>query len=193
MIKILIERSVTTVVVIKWCFIRRVFLKNKFFIALISKENIRITPYINYAYIHCLKKTKDRTILSSAIVLEIFNFFSKSFLKRTNFAAFCTKIRFWTFWNKFRTIFAFRNLTLIIRISLPFYDFLQVIIVLNQVYNWEIRHHSKVCRCRLADILYFGNITEPWVAYGCLEHPCILPLNSPFICSSQISHDCSTW
>ena len=27
-------------------------------------QDFRITPYINYAYIHCLKKTKDRTILS---------------------------------------------------------------------------------------------------------------------------------
>ena len=51
-------------------------------------QDFRITPYINYAYIHCLKKTKDRTILSSAIVLEIFNFFSKSFLKRAKFGAF---------------------------------------------------------------------------------------------------------
>ena len=75
--------------------------------------------------------------------------------------------------------------------QLLFYDFLQVI-VLNQVYNWAIRHHSKVCRCRLADILYFGQNTEHWVAYGCLEHSCILPLNSPFICSSKISQGCST-
>ena len=34
------------------------------------KQDFRITPYINYACVHCLKKTKDRTILSSAIVLE---------------------------------------------------------------------------------------------------------------------------
>ena len=33
-------------------------------------------------------------------------------------------------------------------------NFLQVIIVLIQVYDWEIRHHSTVCRCGLADILY---------------------------------------
>ena len=31
--------------------------------------------------------------------------------------------------------------------------FLQVVIVLIQVYNWEIRHHSTVCRCVLAGIL----------------------------------------
>ena len=31
--------------------------------------------------------------------------------------------------------------------------FLQVIIVLIQVYNWEIRHQSTVRRCVLADIL----------------------------------------
>ena len=29
-----------------------------------SRQDFRITRYINYAYIHCLKKTKDRTILS---------------------------------------------------------------------------------------------------------------------------------
>ena len=28
------------------------------------------------------------------------------------------------------------------------------LIVLIQVYNWEIRHHSLVCGCELADILY---------------------------------------
>ena len=26
--------------------------------------------------------------------------------------------------------------------------------MLIQVYNWEIRHHSLVCRCGLADIFY---------------------------------------
>ena len=41
-------------------------------------------------------------------------------------------------------------------ISLPFHDFHQVIIVLIQVYSWEIRHHSLVCRCGLAEVLYFG-------------------------------------
>ena len=30
------------------------------------------------------------------------------------------------------------------------------LIVLIQVYNWEIRHHSLVCCCRLADILYIS-------------------------------------
>ena len=28
------------------------------------------------------------------------------------------------------------------------------LIVLIQVYNWEIRHHSLACCCGLADILY---------------------------------------
>ena len=32
-------------------------------------QDFRITPYINYACVHCLKKTKDRTILSSAIAV----------------------------------------------------------------------------------------------------------------------------
>ena len=44
---------------------------------------------------------------------------------------------------------------LAVRIRLPFYDFLQVIIVLLQAYYWEFRHHSTVCCCELADILYF--------------------------------------
>ena len=42
---------------------------------------------------------------------------------------------------------------LAVRISLPFHIFLRLI-VLIQVYNWEIRHHSLVCCCGLADILY---------------------------------------
>ena len=32
---------------------------------------------------------------------------------------------------------------------------LQVVIVLIHVYNWEIQHHSTVCRCGLADIFFF--------------------------------------
>ena len=92
----------------------------------------------------------------------------------------------------FVLFFCLLLLRLAVRNSLPFYDFLQVIIVLNQVYNWGIGHHSKVCRCRLADILCFGKNTEHWVACGCLEHSCILPLNSPLICNSKISHGCST-
>ena len=39
--------------------------------------------------------------------------------------------------------------------SLPFHDFLKVIIALIQVYNWKIRHHALVCRCGLAEILFF--------------------------------------
>ena len=31
-----------------------------------------------------------------------------------------------------------------------------VLLLLIQIYNWEIRHHSTVCRCGLADILYFA-------------------------------------
>ena len=36
-------------------------------------------------------------------------------------------------------------------------NFLQVIIVLIQVYDWEIRHQSMVCHCGIADILYFDS------------------------------------
>ena len=43
-----------------------------------------------------------------------------------------------------------------VMISLPFHDFLQAVIILIQVYSWEIRHHSLVCRCGLAGFLYFG-------------------------------------
>ena len=49
---------------------------------------------------------------------------------------------------------------LAVRISLPFHIFLQVVIVLIQVYNWEIQHHSLVCRCGLADILYMTGMTR---------------------------------
>ena len=34
--------------------------------------------------------------------------------------------------------------------------FFTSLIVLIQVYNWEIRHHSLVCCCGLADILYIS-------------------------------------
>ena len=43
---------------------------------------------------------------------------------------------------------------LAVRISSPFYIFLQVVILLIKVYIWEIRYHSLVCRCGLSDILY---------------------------------------
>ena len=62
--------------------------------------------------------------------------------------------------NKFIYIFIKLLHRLAVRISLPFSDFLQVIIVLIQVYNWEIRHHSTVCRCGLADILYFNLLMQ---------------------------------
>ena len=42
-------------------------------------------------------------------------------------------------------------------------SFQQVIIVLIQVYNWEIRHHSTVCRCGLVDFeqsLFFLSLTS---------------------------------
>ena len=32
------------------------------------------------------------------------------------------------------------------------------LIVLIKVYNWEIQHHSSICWCRLADILYIFKI-----------------------------------
>ena len=49
---------------------------------------------------------------------------------------------------------------LAVRISLPF---LQVVIVLIQVYNGEIRHHSTVCRCgrtRYLKFCYLDNCTR---------------------------------
>ena len=73
----------------------------------LNRQDFRIAKDINYAYIHCLKKTKDRTILS----LWDFSYCFRNFLRRAKFGAFCTKVR--TFWNKFWTIFAFRNLTFI--------------------------------------------------------------------------------
>ena len=35
------------------------------------------------------------------------------------------------------------------------------LIVLIQVYNWEIRHHSLVCYCGLSDILHILEFTSP--------------------------------
>ena len=43
---------------------------------------------------------------------------------------------------------------LAIGISLKFHFFLRVVIVLIQVYNWDIWHPSLVCHCGLADFLY---------------------------------------
>ena len=68
------------------------------------------------------------------------------------------KPKYWA--NLFKQIFFVLSFCLLlhhlaIRISLVFNDFLQVITVLIQIYNWEIRHHSTVCHCGLADILYF--------------------------------------
>ena len=45
-----------------------------------DRQDFRITPYINYAYIYCLNKTKDRTKLSLwdfSYYFQIFWFFSK--------------------------------------------------------------------------------------------------------------------
>jgi len=54
------------------------------------------------------------------------------------------------------TVFADLSRFTFCRIYLLFVlNFLQVIIVLIQVYDWEIRHNSKVCRCGIADIIYF--------------------------------------
>ena len=54
---------------------------------------------------------------------------------------------------------------LAVRISLPFHIFIQVVIVLIQLYNWEIRHHSFVCRCGLADILYIILFTSCYILW----------------------------
>ena len=49
-----------------------------------DRQDFRITPYINYAYIYCLNKTKDRTKLSlwliSAIIFKSFDFFLRACL-----------------------------------------------------------------------------------------------------------------
>ena len=72
---------------------------------------------------------------------------------------------------------------LAVRTSLPFHIFLRLI-VLIQVYNWEIRHHSLVCCCGLADILYILELgyTLETVPPGTT----FLPINGAkpgFICS----------
>ena len=73
------------------------------------------------------------------------------------------KPKYWTnFFNHIFFVLFFCLLLhgLAVRISLPFHIFLQVLIVLIQVYNWEIRHHSLVCHCGLADILYMTGMTK---------------------------------
>ena len=71
------------------------------------------------------------------------------------------KPKYWA--NLFNYTFFFFCLflhRLAVRISLPFHIFLHVVIVLIQVNNWEIQHHSLVCRCGLADILYMTGMTK---------------------------------
>ena len=72
---------------------------------------------------------------------------------------------------------------LAVRTSLPFHIFLRLI-VLIQVYNWEIRHHSFVCCCGLADILYILELSHRLVTV--LAGTAFLPINGAkpaFICS----------
>ena len=38
------------------------------------------------------------------------------------------------------------------------------LIVLIQVYNWEIRHHSLVCCCGFADILNIMALKPVWLS-----------------------------
>ena len=58
------------------------------------------------------------------------------------------------------------------------------LIVLIQVYNWEIRHHSFVCCCGLADILYILELSYRLVTVS--AGTTFLPINGAkpaFICS----------
>ena len=43
--------------------------------------------------------------------------------------------------------------------------FSTTLIVLIQVYNWEIQHHSLVCCCGLADILCISNLKPSFVRF----------------------------
>ena len=63
-------------------------------------------------------------------------------------------------------------------------NFSTSLIVLIQVYNWEIRHHSFVCCCGLADILYILELSHRLVTV--LAGTAFLPINGAkpaFICS----------
>ena len=54
--------------------------------------------------------------------------------------------------------------SLAVKISLTFYDCLPIIIVLIQVYNWQIWHHSMICCCGRADILFLFQFC-PWFKF----------------------------
>ena len=65
-------------------------------------------------------------------------------------------------------LFSNRNIRQILKIYMFYffvYSFIASpstsLIVLIQVYNWEIRHHSLVCRCGLADFLYILEFNQP--------------------------------
>ena len=64
---------------------------------------------------------------------------------------FVFKLKYWA--NLFKYIFLFYSFVYFF-IALPFHIFLHVVIVLIQVYSWEIRHPSLVCCCGLANFLY---------------------------------------
>ena len=79
----------------------------------------------------------------------------RAFLKRCVFGD-RFKRKYWT--NLFKYIFFLLFFCLLLHrlavsIRLPFY-----VVVLIQVNNWEIQHHSTVCCCGLDDILYFGTL-----------------------------------
>ena len=62
--------------------------------------------------------------------------------------------------------------SLAVKISLPSYDFLSIIIVLIQVYNWQIRHHSMVFAVDLLIYYFYFNF--------------VLGLNFIFLCFKLI-------
>ena len=64
-------------------------------------QDSRITPDINYAYIHCLKKTKDRTILSLWDFSYCFRIFFLSLLWIPFWLP--TWIRGWWIWKRSKT------------------------------------------------------------------------------------------
>ena len=68
------------------------------------------------------------------------------------------------------------------------------LIVLIQVYNWEIRHHSLVCSCRLPDILYISfssplRTTEPLTRKNKyeIEIPCFVVMRLSYL-NALVSH-----
>ena len=147
--------------------------------------NIKIVPFpMNYAH--------PWVFLQNPLFLLFYCHIFKHWLL-TNFFWPLKKVCFQTeILGKFVSIYIFCFILLFTSSSscrkdqLPFYIFLQVVILPVQVYIWEIRHHSLVCRCGLSDILYIlVFFFKLYFLQAILRPPCVMhqrPMLNYYFC-----------